>query len=118
MALKFDVKVPINGTVELGAWLLLPEGDGSPAITMAYGFTRTKEHGLERFARHSRPPLLCLFTIIVISERTAGTSFRGASRHVGRRSSVATSPSPPPSASRRRSNSIPNGFRKASGKTR
>src|SRR6202042_3994257 len=52
MPLKLEVRVPAEGGIELGVWLLLPEGDGlHPAITMAHGFAGTKEHGLERFAQ-------------------------------------------------------------------
>jgi hypothetical protein len=28
MALKLEVRVPAEGGTELGAWLILPEGDG------------------------------------------------------------------------------------------
>ena len=52
MISKLDVKLPVDGEVELGAWLFLPEGSGaSPAITMAHGFAGTMEHGIERFAK-------------------------------------------------------------------
>lgn len=52
MALKFDVRVPSEGGIELGARLFLPDGDGlHPAITMAHGFAGTEEHSLERFAQ-------------------------------------------------------------------
>jgi dienelactone hydrolase len=51
MTSKLDVKIPVEGDVELGAWLFLPEASGaSPAITMAHGFAGIKEHGIERFA--------------------------------------------------------------------
>jgi uncharacterized protein len=47
-----DVRIPVEGGIELAAWLFLPEGDGPhPAITMAHGFAGTKEYGLERFAQ-------------------------------------------------------------------
>ena len=47
------VEIPVDGGIELDAWLFLPEtSDGkNPVITMSHGFAGTKEHGLERFAK-------------------------------------------------------------------
>src|ERR1700723_1894580 len=72
MALKLEVRVPAEGGIELGAWLLLPEGDGlHPAITMAHGFAGTKEHGLERFAQAFAA---AGFVVLVHDHRNFGTS--------------------------------------------
>ena len=47
-----DVRFPVEGNVELHAWLFTPEGAGPfPAISMAHGFAGTKYHGIERFAK-------------------------------------------------------------------
>jgi len=47
-----DVRFPVEGGIELSAWLFLPEGAAAPVpgITMAHGFAGTKYHGIERFA--------------------------------------------------------------------
>ena len=51
MTNKIDVSIPTEGSITLGAWLFLPEGQGPhPAITMAHGYAATKYHGLARFA--------------------------------------------------------------------
>lgn len=51
MTHKIDVRFPVEGDVELHAWLFTPEGAGPfPAITMAHGFAGTKYHGIEVFA--------------------------------------------------------------------
>jgi len=49
---RVDVRIPVEG-IELDAWLFIPHSHGKkhPAITMAHGFTGTKHHGLERFAK-------------------------------------------------------------------
>jgi hypothetical protein len=48
---RIDVSFPVDGGINLGAWLFFPEGTGPhPAITMSHGFAGTKHHGLERFA--------------------------------------------------------------------
>lgn len=48
---KQDVRFPVEGGVELSAWLFVPEQPGPlPAITMAHGFAGTKYHGIEPFA--------------------------------------------------------------------
>ncbi len=72
MALKLDMRVPVEGAVELGAWLFLPEEDGPhPAITMAHGFAGTKDHGLERFAKSFAA---AGFVVLVHDHRNFGTS--------------------------------------------
>lgn len=50
---KQDVHFPVEGGVELSAWLFVPEGRSGPlpAITMAHGFAGTKYHGIEPFAK-------------------------------------------------------------------
>lgn len=51
MTHKTDVRFPVEGNVELHAWLFTPEGTGPfPAISMAHGFAGTKYHGIEHFA--------------------------------------------------------------------
>src|SRR3984885_11513507 len=76
--LTFDVTIPAEGGIELGAWLFLPEGDGiRPGITMAHGFGGTREHGLERFARAFAA---AGFVVLVHDHRNFGSS-DGAIRH-------------------------------------
>lgn len=51
MTRKTDVRFPVEGDLELHAWLFTPEGTGPfPAITMAHGFAGAKYHGIEVFA--------------------------------------------------------------------
>ena len=52
MTTREDVKFTVDGGIELGAWLYLPQkGAGrGPAITMAHGYAGTREHGIARFA--------------------------------------------------------------------
>jgi len=77
MALKLDARVAVEGAVELGAWLFLPEEDGLHlAITMARGFAATKEQGLERFAKAFAG---AGFVMLVHDHRIFGTS--GADLH-------------------------------------
>ncbi|OBR46258.1 alpha/beta hydrolase [Paraburkholderia tropica] len=49
---KEDIRFPVDGGVELAAWLFVPKNrDGQlPAITMAHGYGGTRYHGLERMA--------------------------------------------------------------------
>lgn len=49
---KQHVRIPVDGGIDLSAWLFLPEHHDapSPAITMAHGFAGTKYHGIEPFA--------------------------------------------------------------------
>jgi dienelactone hydrolase len=75
MVPKLDVQFPVEGGVELGGWLFLPEGTGShPAITMAHGFAGVKEHGLERFAAAFAA---AGFVVLVHDHRNFGTSGGG-----------------------------------------
>jgi uncharacterized protein len=52
MVSRSEVGFKVEGGVELGAWLYLPEATGSrsPAITMAHGYAGTREHGIAKFA--------------------------------------------------------------------
>lgn len=49
---KEDVRFPVEGGIELSAWLFVPEHRTSPlpAITMAHGYGGTKYHSLEPMA--------------------------------------------------------------------
>jgi len=49
---KQDVSFPVEGGVDLSAWLFVPEHRTAPlpAITMAHGFAGTKYHDIEPFA--------------------------------------------------------------------
>ncbi|WNC94518.1 alpha/beta fold hydrolase [Paraburkholderia sp. FT54] len=49
---KQHVSIPVDGGIDLSAWLFLPEHHDAPlpAITMAHGFAGTKYHGIEPFA--------------------------------------------------------------------
>lgn len=49
---KQDVRFPVEGGIELSAWLFVPEHHNAPlpAITMAHGFAGTKYHGIASFA--------------------------------------------------------------------
>ncbi|MFD1561716.1 alpha/beta hydrolase [Paraburkholderia silviterrae] len=49
---KADVRFPVEGGVELSAWLFIPEHQSTrlPAITMAPGFAGTKYHTMEPMA--------------------------------------------------------------------
>jgi len=52
MTTREEVRFAVEGGVELGAWLYLPEKGSrrGPAITMAHGYAGTREHGIGRFA--------------------------------------------------------------------
>lgn len=69
---KFDVKIPADGEIELGAWLFLPDGKGPhPGISMAHGFAGVKEHGIEPMARaFARAG----FVVLVHDHRNFGSS--------------------------------------------
>jgi hypothetical protein len=69
MALKLDVRVPVQGAVELGAWLFLPEEDGlHPAVTVATALRGPRNTASSVSPSHSlRPVLSRQFTIIAIS---------------------------------------------------
>lgn len=49
---KEDVRFPVEGGVDLSAWLFVPERQTAhlPAITMAHGYGGTKYHGIEPMA--------------------------------------------------------------------
>lgn len=49
---KKEVRFPVEGGIELSAWLFVPEDCSAPlpAVTMAHGFAGTKYHGVEPFA--------------------------------------------------------------------
>lgn len=69
---KLDVRIPVDGGIELGAWLFLPEGRRRhPAVSMAHGFAGIKEHGIEpmanAFARAG-------FAVLVHDHRNFGSS--------------------------------------------
>ena len=55
---KQDVRFAADGGIELGAWLLIPDGPSGarPAITMAHGYALTKYHGIAPSPRRSPPP--------------------------------------------------------------
>jgi hypothetical protein len=58
MALKLDVRVPVEGAVELGAWPLLPEEDGlHPAITFAHGLRAQARGTIGRSTSRTEGPL-------------------------------------------------------------
>ena len=48
MTARSEIRFPVDGRIELGAWLYLPKSDAhhSPAITMAHGYAGVKEHGI------------------------------------------------------------------------
>jgi fermentation-respiration switch protein FrsA (DUF1100 family) len=52
MVVRADIGFMVDGGVELGAWLYLPDHpqERRPAITMAHGYAGTRDHGLARFA--------------------------------------------------------------------
>lgn len=49
---KEEIRFPVEGGVELAAWLFVPEQKGArlPAITMAHGYGGTRYHGIEPIA--------------------------------------------------------------------
>jgi len=48
---RADVSFPVEGGIQLGGWIFVPEGKGPfPAITMSHGYGGTIYHGLEPFA--------------------------------------------------------------------
>ncbi len=58
---KQDVSFPVEGGVDLSAWLFVPEHRTAPlpAITMAHGFAGTKYHDIEPFAEAFGRGRLC-----------------------------------------------------------
>jgi fermentation-respiration switch protein FrsA (DUF1100 family) len=78
MVSKTDVRIPVEGGVNLGGWLFAPDGARPhPAITMAHGFAGVKEHGLERFAQAFAA---AGFVVLVHDHRSFGAS-EGEPRH-------------------------------------
>jgi len=72
MVSRLDVRVPVEGDIDLGAWLFLPAGVGPhPAVTMAHGFAGTREHGVARFARAFAA---AGFVVLLHDHRNFGTS--------------------------------------------
>jgi dienelactone hydrolase len=72
MVSKLDVRIPVDGGFELGAWLFVPQARGQyPGITMAHGFAGSKEHGIERFARAFAA---AGFVVLAHDHRNFGTS--------------------------------------------
>jgi hypothetical protein len=58
MTTREEVRFTVEGGIELGAWLYLPQkGSGpGPAITMAHGYAGTREHGIRGLQMRSRLP--------------------------------------------------------------
>jgi len=72
MVCVIDVRIPVDGGVELGGRLYLPEVKGPlPAISMAHGFAGTMEHGLFRFAAAFAA---AGFIVLIHDHRNFGTS--------------------------------------------
>jgi dienelactone hydrolase len=50
--MRTEVEFAAGDGIMLRAWLFLPDGRGPfPGIAMAHGYTCTRHHGIERFAR-------------------------------------------------------------------
>jgi fermentation-respiration switch protein FrsA (DUF1100 family) len=49
---KHDIRFPVEGRIELSAWLFVPTPRTTrlPAVTMAHGFAGTRHHGIEPMA--------------------------------------------------------------------
>lgn len=73
MSTRKEVRFSVDGGVELGAWLYLPEGTShpSPAITMAHGYAGLKEHGIAKFAEAFAE---AGFVVLLHDHRTFGSS--------------------------------------------
>jgi cephalosporin-C deacetylase-like acetyl esterase len=73
MAIREDVRFSVDGGIELGAWLYLPDNSGwrRPAITMAHGYAGTREHGIARFAEAFATTG---FVVLLHDHRTFGVS--------------------------------------------
>jgi fermentation-respiration switch protein FrsA (DUF1100 family) len=73
MATREEVRFAVDGGVELGAWLYLPQtGNGpAPAITMAHGYAGIREHGIARFADAFAA---AGFVVLLHDHRTFGVS--------------------------------------------
>jgi fermentation-respiration switch protein FrsA (DUF1100 family) len=73
MAIRDDVRFRVDGGIELGAWLYLPESGKHlrPAITMAHGYAGTREHGIAKFAEAFAD---AGFVVLLHDHRTFGVS--------------------------------------------
>src|ERR1700722_2733636 len=73
MTTREEVRFAVEGKIELGAWLYLPEkGSGrGPAITMAHGYAGIREHGIGRFAEAFAA---AGFVVLLHDHRTFGVS--------------------------------------------
>ena len=73
MAVREDIRFTVDGGVQLGAWLYLPDSphSRSPAITMAHGYAGTREHGIARFAEAFAA---AGFVVLLHDHRTFGVS--------------------------------------------
>ena len=73
MAIRDDVRFRVDGGIELGAWLYLPESGKHlrPAITMAHGYAGTREHGIAKFTEAFAD---AGFVVLLHDHRTFGVS--------------------------------------------
>jgi fermentation-respiration switch protein FrsA (DUF1100 family) len=73
MAVREDIRFTADASVELGAWLYLPDAARSrcPAITMAHGYAGTREHGIAKFAEAFAA---AGFVVLLHDHRTFGAS--------------------------------------------
>jgi fermentation-respiration switch protein FrsA (DUF1100 family) len=73
MAIREDVRFRVDGGIELGAWLYLPESGKHlrPAIAMAHGYAGTREHGIAKFAGAFAD---AGFVVLLHDHRTFGVS--------------------------------------------
>nr|WP_236657325.1 hypothetical protein [Acidisarcina polymorpha] len=66
MHAKLYVKIPLDGGIELGAWLFLPDRGGPrPGVSMAHGFAGIQEHGIEPMALHLPARALWCWCMII-----------------------------------------------------
>jgi hypothetical protein len=73
MTIREDVRFRVDGGIELGARLYLPESGEHirPAITMAHGYAGTREHGIAKFAEAFAD---AGFVVLLHDHRTFGVS--------------------------------------------
>jgi uncharacterized protein len=73
MTIREDVRFRVDGSIELGAWLYLPESGEHlrPAITMAHGYAGIREHGIAKFAEAFAD---AGFVVLLHDHRTFGVS--------------------------------------------
>ncbi|MEA2923911.1 MAG: uncharacterized protein QOD25_1033 [Alphaproteobacteria bacterium] len=73
MTTREEVRFTVDGDVELGAWLYLPQTGGGPgpAITMAHGYAGVRVHGITRFADAF---VAAGFVVLLHDHRTFGVS--------------------------------------------